>query len=166
MHRTSLAVTPAAYAPVAPALTLAADTLSLGAATASRVDVLEWQGPHLFPSEGVEPLIHLVKERATAEQMSEMLKQLENYVKLAVDVRRGVLAGGGALHADCEAVLLEDGSAQADVWGADWIPATQEVTYESLINLRPGQGNLAMEVQSPELRAQIAEVVERLLGGI
>jgi len=111
-------------------------------------------------------LIHLVKERATAEQMSEMLEQLENYVKLAVDVRRGILAGGGALHADCEAVLLEDGSAQKDVWGADWIPATQEVTYESLINLRPGQGNLAMEVQSPELRVQIAEVVERLLGGI
>ena len=111
-------------------------------------------------------MIHLVKERATAEQMSEMLEQLENYVKLAVDVRRGILAGGGALHADCEAVLLEDGSAQKDVWGADWIPATQEVTYESLINLRPGQGNLAMEVQSPELRVQIAEVVERLLGGI
>ena len=111
-------------------------------------------------------MIHLVKERATAEQMSEMLEQLENYVKLAVDVRRGILAGGGALHADCEAVLLEDGSTQEDVWGADWIPATQEVTYESLINLRPGQGNLSMEVQSPELRVQIAEVVERLLGGV
>jgi hypothetical protein len=98
--------------------------------------------------------------------MSEMLEQLENYVKLAVDVRRGILAGGGALHADCEAVLLENGSVQEDVWGADWIPATQEVTYESLINLRPGQGNLAMAVQSRELRAQIAEVVKRLLGGI
>ena len=111
-------------------------------------------------------MIHLITEKATADQMSEMLQQLEHYVKLAVDVRRGILVGGGALHADCEAVLLEDGSAQEDVWGADWIPATQEVTYESLINLRPGQGNLAMEVQSPELRAQIAEVVERLLGGV
>ena len=69
-------------------------------------------------------MIHLIRERATAGQMSEMLEQLENYVKLAVDVRRGVMAGGGALHADCEAVLLEDGSAQEDVWGADWIPAT------------------------------------------
>lgn len=110
-------------------------------------------------------MIHLIRDRATADQMSGMLEQLEDYVKLAVDVRRGVLAGGGALHADCEAMLLEDGSAQEDIWGADWIPATQEVTYESLINLRPAQGNLAMEVQSPELRGQIAEVVERLLGG-
>ena len=96
----------------------------------------------------------------------EMLEQLESYVKLAVDVRRSVLAGGGALHADCEAALLDDGSAQADIWGADWIPSTQEVTYESLINLRPGQGNLALEVQDPGLREQIATVVERLLGGV
>ena len=44
-------------------------------------------------------MIHLIREEATAEQMSEMLEQLENYVKLAVDVRRGILAGGGALHA-------------------------------------------------------------------
>jgi hypothetical protein len=63
-------------------------------------------------------------------------------------------------------MLIEDGSAQEDIWGADWIPATQEVTYESLINLRPAQGNLAMEVQSSKLRGQIAEAVERLLGGV
>jgi hypothetical protein len=117
-----------------------------------------------LPSSGVVPLIHVIKEPATSEQMADMLKQLEVYVKLAVDIRRGVLAGGGALHADCEAALLEDGSAEADVWGADWIPSTQEVTYESLINLRPGQGNLALEVQDPALREQIAAVAQRLLG--
>ena len=111
-------------------------------------------------------MIHTIRDRATADQMSEMLEQLESYVKLAVDVRRSVLAGGAALHADCEAALLDDGSAQADIWGADWIPSTQEVTYESLINLRPGQGNLALEVQDPGLREQIATVVERLLGGV
>ena len=111
-------------------------------------------------------MIHIIRDRATADQMSEMLEQLESYVKLAVDVRRSVLAGGGALHADCEAVLLEDGSAQVDIWGADWIPSTQEVTYESLINLRPGQGNLGLEVQDSGLREEIATVVERLLGGV
>lgn len=60
--------------------------------------------------------------------MQEMLQALGSYIKLAVDVRRRMLAGGGTLHADCEAVLLEDGSQQMDVWGADWIPKTQEVT--------------------------------------
>jgi hypothetical protein len=67
-------------------------------------------------------------------------------VKLAVDVRRGILAGGGTLHADCETVLLDDGGKQEDIWGADWYPSTQDVTYEALINLRPGQGNFSMEI--------------------
>lgn len=111
-------------------------------------------------------MIHIIRGRASADQMSDMLKRLESYVKLAVDVRRRVLAGGGALHSDCEAVLLEDGSDQCDVWGADWIPSIQEVTYESLINLRPQQGNLSLEVQDQHLRDRIAGIVERLLGGV
>jgi hypothetical protein len=58
----------------------------------------------------------IVRDQATVQQLAEMRQQLDKYVKLAVDVRRGVLAGGGALHADCETVLLEDGSKQEDVW--------------------------------------------------
>ena len=65
-----------------------------------------------------------------------MLQVLGTYVKLAVDLERGILAGGGALHADCEAVLLEDGGRQEDIWGADWVPSAQQVTFESLINIR------------------------------
>jgi hypothetical protein len=111
-------------------------------------------------------MIRIVRDRATAQQLAEMMQQLDNYVKLAVDVGRGVLAGGGALHADCETLLLEDGSSQEDVWGADWYPATQEVTFESLINLRPGQANLSMEIQSDVIRALVNEIVVRLLGGV
>jgi len=111
-------------------------------------------------------MIHVVRDRATAQQLVEMMQQLDNYVKVAVDVDRGVLAGGGALHADCEAALLVDGSRQEDVWGADWYPTTQEVTFESLINLRPGQANFSMEIQSRAIKARVREIVVRLLGGM
>lgn len=94
-----------------------------------------------------------------------MLAELETYIKLAVDVRRGILAGGGALHADCESAILNDGGAQADVWGADWLHGTQEVTFESLINIRPAQGNFSMEIQDAVLRARVEEVVRERLGG-
>ncbi len=111
-------------------------------------------------------MIYILRTRATTQQLIDMLQMLDAYVKLAVDVQRGILAGGGAMHADCEAALLEDGSHQEDVWGADWNPATQQVTFESLINIRPRQNNPALEVLDPGLRQQIARIVQELLGGI
>ena len=109
-------------------------------------------------------MIHIIREKASPAQIAEMIEQLENYIKLAVDVHQGTLAGGGALHADSEAALLDAGSSQKDVWGADWIPVTQEVTYESLINLRPGQGNFSMDIEDKALRAQIKQITTNLLG--
>jgi hypothetical protein len=111
-------------------------------------------------------MIHIIRSHATAQQIAEMLEVLDEYIKLAVDVERGILAGGGAMHADCESVLLDDGSAQDNVWGADWYPSSQEVAYESLINIRPRQGNRSLEVADPEHRARISDIVNALLGGI
>ncbi len=56
--------------------------------------------------------IYLLRERATPQQVAEMLEALEAFIKLAVDIERGVAAGGGGMHADGEAALLKDGSRQ------------------------------------------------------
>lgn len=104
-------------------------------------------------------MIHLIRERATAEQVIQMQEALGDYIKLAVDVDRALLAGGGAMHADCEVVLLEDGSFQENVWGAGWFPDSQQVTFDSLINIRPRQGNRALEVQDVALREKIEKIV-------
>ena len=111
-------------------------------------------------------MIHIIRDRATFEQLSEMLGMLETYIKLAVDIDRGILAGGGAMHADCEAVLLEDGSQQEFIWGADWNPSSQQVTFESLINIRPRQDNRSMEILDPSIREQVAEITIKLLGSV
>lgn len=109
--------------------------------------------------------IQIVCVRATPTQIEEMLEALGIYIKLAVDIRREMLAGGGELHADCERALLEDGSQQEDIWGADWYPSNQSVGYESLINLRPRQGNRSMEIQDFIIREQVSRIVQRLLAG-
>ena len=75
----------------------------------------------------------------------------------------GVLAGGGALHADCEAVLIEDDSQQQNIWGADWIPETQEVRFEALINIRPRQNNRSMTIQDAAIRQRVEEIVRSIL---
>ena len=104
-------------------------------------------------------MIHVLTERASPEHIRAMLQELKTYIKLAVDVRRRVVAGGGALHADCEAALLEHGSQQQDIWGADWYPDSKEVHFEALINLRPKQGNRSLSIGDPGLRAGIESIV-------
>jgi hypothetical protein len=108
-------------------------------------------------------MIHLLRSRATKQEVTEMLEDLETYIKLAVDTRNGVLAGGGSLHADCEAVLLEDGSRQEDIWGADWIPSTQQVRYEALVNIRPKHNNPSMSILDPATRDRVAAIVDSIL---
>lgn len=107
--------------------------------------------------------IYVIKKKATAAEIKEMLEALDSYIKLAVDIEREVIAGGGALHADCEAVLLEDGSKQKDIWGADWLPDSKEVRFEALINIRPRQNNRSMTIQDKKICLKIEKIVREKL---
>ena len=108
-------------------------------------------------------MIYVLREKATSRQLKEMSESLSGYIKVAVDIRQGILAGGGIMHADCEAALLEAGSRQKDIWGADWIPDERVIRFEALINIRPRQDNRRMEIEDPGIRAKVEEVVRNLL---
>src|SRR5512136_2378184 len=107
--------------------------------------------------------IHILRQRVTGKESHEMLEELETYIKLAVDVERDILAGGGEYHADCEEVLLEDGSQQEDIWGADWYPESKTVDFVALINIRPRQDNRGMEIEDSGLRTKVETIIRRLL---
>ncbi len=107
-------------------------------------------------------MVHLIKQPATEQQLKEMLSIFETYIKVAVDIEEGILAGGGELHADCEAVLIEDGCQRQYIWGADWVPDTGEVRFGSLINIR-GKLNKGMEIKDPEIQKQLDSIVRKLL---
>jgi len=87
-------------------------------------------------------------------------------VKAVVDVEREIMAAGGELHADEEALLLEQGSEQRHLWGINIYPALpppDRIEFDSLINIRPAQGNRSRGVGDPETRAGILRVLERLI---
>lgn len=105
----------------------------------------------------------IVRKKATQEEIKEMLKILQDYIKVAVDISKGILAGGGVMHADCEAVLIEDGSRQADIWGANWYPQTKKLEYEALINIRPRANNHGMLIQDPHIQSCVERIVRELL---
>ncbi|HUE99873.1 MAG TPA: DUF5674 family protein [Anaerolineales bacterium] len=111
-------------------------------------------------------MIHLLKEKADAIQIQDMLQEYENMIKIVVDIRRRYLSGGGEMHADCESVLLEDGSEQDDLWGANWYPSEQRIEFESLINIRPRLGNRNILIQDEELRKKVESVTKEILGDV
>ena len=107
-------------------------------------------------------MIHLLREPATQKQIRDMLDAHESFIKLAVDIERGVLAGGGEFHVDCEAALVEAGSSKRDVWGADWAPDSDEIKFGAMINSRPKE-NRAMDIQDKAIRRRVEQVIRQLL---
>ena len=101
---------------------------------------------------------------AELQRMAE--QQFGDFVKTVVDVGRGVMAIGGELHADEEAVLLDDGARQVDLWGINLYPggpAADLIEFDSMINVRPSQGNRSRNVDDAAVQRQIREIVERLV---
>jgi hypothetical protein len=110
-------------------------------------------------------MIHLLTEPANPIQIQEMLQEYERMLKIVVDIRRRILSGGGEMHTDCEMALLEDGCEPDDLWGANWYPAEQRIEFESLINIRPRQGNRNILIQDEAIRRQVESITREILGG-
>lgn len=93
--------------------------------------------------------------------------QFQNLVKAVVDVARGVMVVGGEMHADEEAVLLAEGSSQSDLWGINLHPehfgTPAFIEYDSVINIRPRQGNRSRSVEDTATQGAIVALVERLV---
>jgi Protein of unknown function (DUF5674) len=110
----------------------------------------------------------LLAERVRREVLSELVTTgFGDMVKLVVDVERSLVTLGGQMHADGEQVLLESGSRQADLWGANYFPGRgpeECVEFTSLINIRPSHGNRSMEVQDPAIRQRMLEIIRSLVG--
>ena len=87
-------------------------------------------------------------------------------VKAVVDVRRDMMLIDADMHADQEAEMLADGSAQADLWGINLYPEAGEaewLEFDSMINLRPSFGNRSRGVDDAATRQVIATLVGRLV---
>jgi len=113
--------------------------------------------------------IRIVRDAVTRTVLREMAKQqFGDMVKAVVDVEQGIMAIGGELHSDEEAVLLDQGSLQQHLWGINLYPdqpAQEWIEFDSMINVRPSGGNRSRYVGSAEIRDAVASIVNRLVGG-
>lgn len=106
-----------------------------------------------------EPINQALLLEMAAESFGDM-------VKAVVDTNQRLLALGGGLHSDEEAALLAQGSVQADLWGINIYPEqprSEWVEFDSMINLRPRQGNRSRSVEDAAVQHLILEIVDSLI---
>ena len=85
-------------------------------------------------------------------------------IKGVVDVERELLALDSELHADLEAFLMENDSHQRNLWGINLYPdltGDAFLEFDSMINVRPSQGNRSRGVDDAGLRERIAAIVAK-----
>jgi hypothetical protein len=112
-------------------------------------------------------MIKLFSTRISQPDLAELCRaHFETMVKFVVDISKECMAAGGEMQADAEALLLEGGSLQENLWGGNFYPwnsAQERIEYTSFINIRPADNNTAMEIMDKEIRRQVEILVEKLL---
>jgi len=112
-------------------------------------------------------VIRIITDPIAKSELAQMARgQFGDFVKAVVDVEQGIMAIGADLHADEEAALLEQGSKQNDLWGVNIFPeksGEELMVFNSMINIRPSQGNRSRGVESSDMREKIWAVVNKLV---
>lgn len=111
--------------------------------------------------------MQIIQEKITFKKLKEMAeKGFGNLVKAVVDVEKEIIAVDGELHADEEAILLQKGSKQENLWGINLyleVKASDWIEFDSMINLRPASGNCSRGINDPQIKKKIISIVNKLV---
>ena len=107
-------------------------------------------------------MLLIIRTKVDSQSRLKVAEDLKGYIKVVVDVRRKILSAGGQKHVDGEQMLLKDGSRQEDIWGAGLDLETNEMDFDSMINLRPTQ-NASREILDQKIRQQVEIITRSLL---
>ena len=107
------------------------------------------------------------QEKISKSEFVEMSgKMYGGLVKGVVDIEKEIIAVDAELHADLEALLLENGSKQDVLWGINLYPEESDenfLEFDSMINIRPRQGNKSRGVEDIEIQKRIRDIVFKLV---
>jgi hypothetical protein len=106
-----------------------------------------------------KPITITALKQAAANTFKDMIKAV-------VDTNRNLVAIDAELHSDLESLLLGDGSTGKDLWGINLYPDAAEadfIEFDSLINIRPSQGNMSRSVDNLQIRAKITKIISEMV---
>lgn len=107
----------------------------------------------------------IIKEKLSLEELKRIAAgRFGEMVKAVVDVEQEIIALDAELHSDLEALLLQEGSKQENLWGINFYPLATEndfLEFDSMINVRPSRANRSRGVENEETRRKIAQIVAK-----
>ena len=109
-----------------------------------------------------------IDKKISFDELKQMADEFSGgeYVKAVVDIAKEIMVVDAELHSDEEAILLEAGSKQQNLWGINIYPQKSKeewIEFDSMINIRPKQNNRSRGVEDPETRSKIIEIVNNLI---
>ena len=111
--------------------------------------------------------IRIIQDKISRPELEQIASiTFGELVKAVVDLEKGIIAIGGDLHSDEEALLLEQGSKQENLWGINLYPKdTSEkwIEFDSVINIRPTLNNRSRGVENPKVKEKIVKIVNSLV---
>ncbi len=114
---------------------------------------------------GYNRFMKIITETLKLDELKQMaVATFGNLVKAVVDVEREIIAVDAELHSDLEALLLKNGSKQRNLWGINFYPDIQGddfVEFDSMINMRPSQGNRSRGIENEATRKNIIAIVAK-----
>ena len=115
----------------------------------------------------INMLIKIIRDKISKSELVEIARnQFGDLVKAVVDIEKEIIAIGGELHADEEALLLEQDSRQENLWGINIYPnqtGDDWIEFDSMINIRPSQGNRSRGVVDLGIQKKIKDIVNKLV---
>lgn len=109
--------------------------------------------------------MRVVSDSIKHDELRQMAADLfGDMVKAVVDIDRELVAIDAELHSDLEALLLQDGSKQKNLWGINLYPEIEGdefIEFDSLINVRPSQNNRSRGIEDENIRKQIIGIVTK-----
>ncbi len=111
--------------------------------------------------------IKFITDKITRSELLDLARErFGDMVKAVVDIANETMTVGGDLHADEEAMLLQAGSKQENLWGINIYPekvGDDMIEFDSMINIRPSMNNRSRGIESMEIQQKIKSVVNKLI---
>ena len=109
----------------------------------------------------------IIKDKIDIKKLKEIAADnFGDLVKAVVDIENEIMAIDAELHSDEEALLLENGAEQKNLWGINLYPELEGehfIEFDSMINIRPSQGNRSRGIDDPKIRQTIKSIVDKLV---